>query len=294
MFKPAIIGVISTLFVLLLLSGCAGQQMRTKSSVVDYLYPKEKDVNIQPSIPHVTLPAKVGIAFVPGDTQARGRNFWSGNVIVDSLTERDKLQLLDRVAAHFKKYDFVKSIEVIPSSYLTPQGSFANLDQIKTMYDIDIIALVSYDQVQFVDEGMLSLTYWTIVGAYVISGEKNDTSTLMDTAVYDIDSRKLLFRAPGVSQVKGSATPVNLSEELRADASQSFREATDDMIRNLDLQLERFREKVKAQPEEYQFVDSSGRSWSGGGSLSWLLGMLLPGLWWSRRTSSLLVSSGKT
>ena len=275
MFKPAFTGIISTLFVLLLLSGCAGHQMRTKSSVVDYLYPQSKETVIQPSIPHVTLPAKVGIAFVPGNTRSRSHNFWSGNVIVDSLTERDKMQLLDTVAANFKKYDFVKSIEVIPSSYLTPQGSFANLDQIKTMYGIDIIALVSYDQVQFVDEGMLSLTYWTIVGAYVISGEKNDTSTLMDTTVYDIDSRKMLFRAPGVSQVKGAATPVNLSEELRADATQGFREATNDMTRNLDLQLERFREKVKEQPEEYNFVDSSGRSWGGGGAAIGLLGMLL-------------------
>ena len=264
---------LNTLLVLLaaiLLTGCAGQQMRTKSSVVDYLYPKEKAANIQPSIPRLTLPAKVGIAFVPGSTQASSHSFWAGRVNVESLTEREKMQLLDKVAAHFKKYDFVKSIEVIPSSYLTPQGSFANLDQIKTMYGIDIIALVSYDQVQFVDEGMLSLTYWTLVGAYIVSGEKNDTSTLMDTAVYDIDSHKMLFRAPGVSQVTGSSTPINLSEELRAKATQGFREATEDMVRNLDLQLERFREKVKEQPEEYQIVHRGG-----GGSVGWLLSILL-------------------
>jgi len=196
------------------------------------------------------------------------------------------MQLLDKVAAHFKKYDFVKSIEVIPSSYLTPQGSFTNLDQIKTMYGIDIIALVSYDQVQFVDEGMLSLSYWTLVGAYIVSGEKNDTSTLMDTAVYDIDSHKMLFRAPGVSQVKGTSTPINLSEELRADATEGFRGATEDMVRNLDLQLERFREKVKEQPEEYQIVHRGG----GGGSAGWLLGLLLPALLCTRRKNLSLVT----
>ncbi len=48
------------------------------------------------------------------------------------------------------------------------------------MYDIDVIALVSYDQVQFTDGSFLSLTYWTIVGAYVVAGEKNDTSTMLD------------------------------------------------------------------------------------------------------------------
>lgn len=265
---------VNALLVLLtatLLTSCGGQQMRTKSSVVDYLYPEEKAISIQPSIPRLTLPAKVGIAFVPGgSTQASGHNVWAGRVNVESLTEREKMQLLDKVAAHFKKYDFVTSIEVIPSSYLTPQGSFANLDQIKTMYGIDIIALVSHDQVQFVDTGMLSLSYWTLVGAYVVAGEKNDTSTLMDTAVYDIDSRKMLFRAPGMSQVKGSSTPVNLSEELRDAATEGFREATEDMVRNLDLQLERFREKIKEQPEEYKIVHRSG-----GGSAGWLLGILL-------------------
>jgi len=278
--KPKLAVILPALLALLLV-GCAGQQMRTKSSVVDYLYPEQGSTNVQPGIPRLTLPIKVGIAFVPGSTEAYGNNYWTGRMKVTALTERDKMQLLDKVAAHFEKYDFVKSIEVIPSSYLRPQGSFANLDQIKTMYGIDVIALVSHDQVQFVDEGLLSLSYWTLVGAYVISGEKNDTSTLMDTAVYDIDSRKLLFRAPGVSQVKGSATPVNLSEQLREDAVQGFREATEDMIRNLDLQLERFREKVKQQPEEYQIVHSGG----GGGAAGWLLGILLPALLYARRKS---------
>ena len=43
------------------------------------------------------------------------------------------------------------------------------------MFGIDVIVLLSYDQVQFRDEGLLSLTYWTVVGAYTIPGEKNDT-----------------------------------------------------------------------------------------------------------------------
>ncbi len=79
------------------------------------------------------------------------------------LTEQEQMGLLNGVADHFKAYDFVKLIEVIPSAYFTAKGGFDNLDQIKTMYGIDVIALVSYDQVQFTDEGVLS-TYWTIVG----------------------------------------------------------------------------------------------------------------------------------
>jgi len=108
------------------------------------------------------------------------------------LTEKKRQDLMQEVANHFKKYPFVKDIEVIPSAYLSPRGSFANLDQIKTMYGVSVIVLLSYDQTQFTDEGALSLTYWTIVGAYLVRGEKNDTHTMLDAVVYDIPSRKML------------------------------------------------------------------------------------------------------
>ncbi len=132
------------------------------------------------------------------------------------------------------------------------------------MYGIDVIALVSYDQVQFTDEGFLSLTYWTLVGAYVVSGEKNDTSTMLDTVVYDIQSKKMLFRAPGTSNIEGSATPVNLSEELRLDSIKGFEEATETMISNLDRQLVGFKEKIKRNPEKIEVVYRKGHSGGGG------------------------------
>jgi len=248
------------------LSGCAGQQLRTKSSVVDYLYPNKSDTAIKPSIPTLSLPLKVGIAFVPESTRrSGGYRMWSGMYGANNLTEAKKTDLLDKVADHFKTQKFVSDIEVIPSAYLTPGGGFSNLEQIKTMYGIDVIALVSYDQVQFTDEGVLSLTYWTIIGAYIVSGEKNDTNTMLDTAVYDIASKKMLFRAPGVSNVKGRSTPINLSEELRADSIQSFEEATNSMIANLEIQLERFKAKIKDKPEQVQIHYSKG--YSGGGSV---------------------------
>jgi rhombotail lipoprotein len=211
-----------------------------KSSVVDYLYPYSTETVVQPSIPVLNIPVKVGIAFVPEKTSSsRGANTWSGVVGGDSLTEANKSELLERVAQNFRKREFVSEIEVIPSPYLTRGGGFENLDQIKTMYGIDVIALVSYDQAQFTDEGLLSLSYWTLIGAYIVSGEKNDTNTMLDTAVYDIQSRKMLFRAPGTSNIKGSSTPINLSEELRIDSLSGFKEAADKMTENLEFQLDK-------------------------------------------------------
>jgi len=253
-----------------LMSGCAGQQTRVKSSVVDYLYPKESNAIVQPSIPVLNLPIKVGIAFVPEQpAESRGINFWSDAVGMrmgmGGLTEVVKADLLEQVAENFRSREFVSDIEVIPSAYLTAGGSFSNLEQIQTMYGIDVIALVSYDQVQFTDTGALSLTYWTLVGAYVIEGEENDTSTMLDTVVYDIKSKKMLFRAPGTSNIKGKSAPINLGKELRTDSLKSFEEATKNMVSNLDIQLDRFRDKIKQNPEQVKIVHREG--YSGGGSV---------------------------
>lgn len=262
-------------FVLVLTSGCAGVRGRqTTTSVVDYLYPDAKEPVAEQGIPVLTLPMRVGIAFVPE------------KIGHESLTEAKKTELLERVAANFRTLDFIKSIEIIPSAYLTPRGGFANLNQIRTMHGIETIALVSYDQTQFTDEGMASIVYWTIVGAYVVPGEKNSTHTMVDAVIMHIPSRKMLFRAPGVSQVKGHSTPVNLTEELRADSGKGFDLAVDSMIKNLEPQIVSFQEKVKSSPEEYKVVRASNSR--GGGALdsvmAALIGLLLAGgVWWSRR-----------
>jgi rhombotail lipoprotein len=141
------------------------------------------------------------------------------------------------------------------------------------MHGIDVIALISYDQVQNTSEDLLSIAYWTIVGMYVVKGERNDTNTMMDTAVYHIPSRKLLFRAPGTSLIKGSATPVNLAEQLRKDSYDGFVKADSDMIANLHVELERFKDKVKARPDEYKVVTAPGSQ--GGGSMDPLTAILI-------------------
>lgn len=267
---------VSTLVVLA--AGCAGMHGRhTTTSVVDYLYPNQTEPVAQQGIPVLNLPMSVGIAFVP-DKPGQGS--------ARSLTEGKKTELLARVAENFRKRDYIRTIEIIPSPYLTPKGGFANLDQLRTMYGVETIALVSYDQAQFTDEGMASILYWTLIGAYIVPAEKNSTSTMVDTVIMHIPSRKMLFRAPGVSQVKGLSTPVNLSEELRLDSEKGFNEAVDKMIANLDTSLVAFQEKVKESPEEYQVVRRNESS--GGGALGFPLAamitlLLAGGWWWSQR-----------
>lgn len=260
---------------LILVTSCGIQTKNHRSSsVVQYLYPDKQDYIEVPGIPRLALPLRVGIAFVP-ENIAKSQ----------ALTETDKMDLIKEVSQHFKKYDFVKSIELIPSAYLRKDGGFANLDQVRTMYGIDVITLLSYDQTQFTDEGLASITYWTIIGAYIIPGEKNDTHTMVDATVYDILSRKMLFRAPGTSHIKSNATPINLTEKLRKDSLESFKLASTDLIKNLDTQLQLFKEKVKDVPDEYQITHRPG--YTGGGSLdaSFIIVLILLGGYsiWTKR-----------
>lgn len=247
------------LSVLLSVVACGGlinQKSRKSSSVVEYLYPGKQPAGVKPSVPELRIPINVGIAFVPAVQQRYARY---------SMDQALQNSLMKQVADNFRQHKFINKIEVIPAAYLRPAGGFDNLDQLKTMYGIDVIALLSFDQVQYTDEGLVSLAYWTIVGAYIFRGEKNDTSTMVDAAVFDIPSRKLLFRAPGTSQVKSTATIVNLSEELRKNSHEGFRLATIDMISNLDSELNLFREKVKKPDSDVKLVYQKG--YKGGGSL---------------------------
>jgi len=260
------------------LAGCGHAVQHYTTSAVDYLYPDKERFVERTGLPHLELPIKVGIAFVP-DSQVAARSrqggFWEGGgarLAGAVLTEADRAALLEKVGQRFESFDFIDKIEIIPSAYLVPQGSFSNLDQIRTMYDIDVIALVSYDQTQFTDEGVASITYWTLVGAYVVPGEKNATHTMVDVAVYDIRSRTMLFRAPGVSRVKSTATPVNLSAQLRKDRGVAFEQAADDLIANLEEQLNHFRASIEKQPEKVTITRRAG--YSGGGYTGWIAALM--------------------
>lgn len=246
------------------LTGCETfrptSQQHYTSSLMQYLYPDREAHRDKPQVPTLTLPLRVGVAFVPENDDAGSRRYMSGRM----LTEEQKVKLLTQVSSEFRKYPFVSHIEVIPSAYLSPRGSFANLEQLQHMFDVDVIALVSYDQIQFTGSTRWSLAYITVIGAAFINGEENDTRTLLDAAVYDIKSRKLLFRAPGLSEIKGGSSPVNETEVRREASEKGFQGASTNLITNLEAQLASFRERIKERPDDVRIVRSPG--YTGGGA----------------------------
>jgi rhombotail lipoprotein len=245
----------SVLFACLLLTGCAGwfghgSREGVSSSLVEYLYPDGGEPPQQPGIaPNLELPLSVGIAFVPTQGQA-------------ALTEAERMALLDKVKSHFEGRDYIQEIAVIPDAYLRSGRGFQSLEQVSRLYNLDVVALVSYDQVAHTDERTSSFLYWTIVGAYVVKGNENDVNTFVDTAVFDIPTRKLLFRAPGVSEITSSTTLVDLDADLRATQQKGFDQAMSDMTVNLDKELDAFKERIR---EDQSVRISYAPTYRGGG-----------------------------
>ncbi len=254
----------------LLASGCAAlwqsPRQGTSSSLVDYLFPNGEEPNIDQGIPHLVLPLRVGLAFVPSRNQNYG----------DVLSEARKRELLEEAKKAFMGREFISSIEVIPDTYLRGGRGFDAIDQVARLYNLDVMALVSYDQVAFTEDTKASIFYWTIVGAYFISGTKHDVQTLVDTAVFDIKTRKLLFRGPGTSTLAETSTLVNSPEELRKRRDEGFALAMADMTKNLDAELSVFRQRVKTEG----IATVASRGGGGGGALDWsvlLLALILAG-----------------
>lgn len=236
-------------------------QRQEAASVVEYLYPDPSDRRVPDSgsITELRIPVRVGIAYVPTTRET-------------SLSEAERLDLLGRVKRAFEAKAFIDTIEVIPTGYLQPKGGFANLEQVARTFQVDVMALVSYDQLQFNDPTSLSVFYWTIVGAYVVPGDKYDTRTLLDIAVFDVNSRRLLLRAPGSSVVKGRATLVEYGEEARAARESGFSAAVDDLIPRLDAELATFEAKAKAGGDPaIQVTRREGYGGGGGAADVWVV-----------------------
>ncbi len=215
------------------LSGCVAIQEQRRASALDYLYPTGKieapaaDVKLQ-------LPLRVGVAFAPGGSDPGG-----------AFSEPQRREILKRVTAAFHDVPEVQFVEVLPTHNLDSNGGFDNLAQAAGMYGMNIVALVSYDQIQFQTPRRISILYWTLIGTYFVEGEQLETHTLLDANVFDVGSRALLFSGSGSSIVRDTSTPYELDENHRASSVQGFEQATDELIGNLRLSLGVFREHAK-------------------------------------------------
>jgi len=266
------------LLLIVLLTACASQtEIRRRSDLMSYLYPDASAAPpTRPEKARLQLPLRLGIAFVPsGGGTPRMSMPGLPMARVDNspvVSRQDEKKLLDVVRKEFQTRDWVKEIVIIPSTYLTPRGGFDNLDQIAQMYGVDVIALASVDQIQYVNQGRIA--YLSIVGSYILPLEHNETRTLIDVAVFHVPTRTFLLRAPGVSSLRGRATSIDEPRLLRERAVRGLEAATVDLSKNLSEEVDSFKTTiVSGERPEIDIVNQKGTSIRHSGSFG-LLEML--------------------
>ncbi len=256
-------------------AGCAGVGLcifncgsdRVGSTpLVEFLYP-QGNIPEQVGMAQLRVPARVGLAFLPAAGGEPG------------LDAPQRQEILARVSAAFEKKDYVRQIVVIPDYYLG-SGGFEALQQLARLQQLDVLALVSYDQVSQRTENGRSLFYLTIVGSYLVRGSENETQSLMDLAVVDPVSRTLILRAGGTSFAAESSTAIDQAAKLQHQQVRGFNVASDQLIANLDVELQHFRERVREGTAPVQIVhaDAHGGGVGGGGRIGFLEFAILCGL----------------
>ena len=251
---------------LVLLSGCAvfeegAQHRRYRSSLVEYLYPDRMPASdARPA--RLQLPLKIGIAFVPAEPQP--------------LDPQSEERLLEIVRKSFAARDWVGAIELIPSNYLQPRGGFDDLEQVAHLMNVDVVALVSVDQIQYNDPTLLSILYVSVVGQYLLPGDRNDTRTLIDVAAVDVKSHAFLLRAPGSSRISGMAAPVDVERRLRTKSDQGLRLAMLDLTKNLDSAVVSLKTNVvEGRRRDIDIISRQGVSFRAGGAIDGVSALML-------------------
>jgi len=244
----------------LLLLGCTSPTTTTRqSSLLDYLSSGEQAAATGAEA-KVRLPLEVGVAFLPGGSVA-SQGIWKtgGKTEAVFITAQDETRLGQAIQARFSGKPWVRSLKVIPSFYLRERGGFQDVERVAALNRVDVMILVSLNQVQFTSPKWYSIANWTGLGAYTMRGDKNDTSTFIDAAVFDVASRSLLFRATGTSAAKGSATWAGREEKLRQQSVASLGQAVEDLCGHLDGAVATFKEEVlKGRRKDVHLLDRDG------------------------------------
>jgi rhombotail lipoprotein len=247
--------------------GCRSQT-RNSSSLVNFLYPDGKSPPTTNTIPELHVPLRVGLAFLPSQASF-------GPAALDPA---QKEVLLERIRERFSSRKFVSEIVIVPDYYLANARGFAGLDGVQRLYNVDVMALVSYDQVTHTDDNKWSLGYLTIVGAYILRGSSQDTATLVDLAVVDPATRSLVLRAGGTHAWHGTSTLIDVDRNSRGASATGFDKATDQMISNFDAALAGFESDVHDGKANVRIVTrGAGLGARGGGGAFELWDLLVLG-----------------
>lgn len=281
MRRPAGLILVATV-VALTAAGCGSvyERRKTASLTMSPLAPAAatEGAVAPPQGIRIKTPMRIGLAFAP---------LPEGGGPSRDIPGELKQGLLEKVRSAFMGLTFVEAIEVVPATYLKEGNEFESLVAAAQAFNLDAVALITYDQEQFSDTSNWSLLYWTVVGLYAVPGERNETRTLLEASVVAVQPRVLLLHAVGADKSKGWSTPLRVAPGLREEAEESFERATERLIANLRTELDQAQAALKEERGLYgtpvAFVTeegvvtagpATGRQ-GGGGDLGWPGAVLL-------------------
>lgn len=262
---------LAALFLATLLAGCAGlepllcwpgcnhrgRQSHGSSSLVGFLYPEGTDAVPANALPTLPVPLRVGLGFLPDRDGAP----------VEGLEAARREHVMARIAEHFRSRDFIADIVLVPDYYLRDARGFAGLAGVQRLYGVDLMALVSYDQVRYQDDRGLAAGYLTVVGAYVLKGTRQDVTTLMDMAVIEPATRSIVLRAGGTDTRVQNTTYVGSEVAGRRAAAAGFDAAADQLIEHFDVALGQLEADIRAGKSTVKVQARDGGSGGGAGAL---------------------------
>ncbi|MEM1433344.1 MAG: hypothetical protein AAGG11_04760 [Pseudomonadota bacterium] len=262
------------LSVSLLLSGCTllfdlnhdrAVRHDVTQTPLHYLYPDGRPAELatKPAT-QLNLPLSVGLAYVPGDRRA-------------ALPQGISQRLLTALADQFQQQAYIASITVLPPESLRPSGGFADLELAAHLHGVDVVVLVSYDQVAYLDNTAWSLFDLTLVGSYLTQAHRGDTHTAMALIAVHVPTRRTLLTATGHDQQQRRTSLAHASGTLREQQAVSLNQAAVALATDLHRALTDFHDQLDGQDD----IQVTGAGAADPGSLLLLAG----GVLWLKRRS---------
>ena len=264
----------------LLLSGCGilsgneclfrcGEKRAASTPLVQFLYGDDQRIPRRDEVVTLQLPIRVGLAFLPSRT---------GNPD-EGPTPIERERILNSIRASFSDLPYVSEIVPIPAYYFDTSRAdgMRQIEQLARLQNLDLMALISYDQRTQVSENRRSFAYLTIAGALVVKGNHSETQTIIDLAVIEPVRRSLVLRAGGVSSTANTVTAIDQPGKLRKQQRLGFDQATTALIANFRTELTDFESRVRAGTADVK-VARQPRGGGGGALDPLLLALLLVSL----------------
>jgi rhombotail lipoprotein len=169
----------------------------------------------------------IGIAFVPG------------NYAMPGMSEARKVELMHQVKREFEQVYSGTTIQVIPQTLIRSRGGFSNLSQVGKTYQLQYIALISFDQTLHAEDNELATLNWTGVGAMLLPGSQFQTETLVDISMFQLKDQRLLLHATGTDDQESASSLFSSVREIRRIRYHSFQRAFERLLNNLTHELSR-------------------------------------------------------